>query len=104
MRDGTRWLLSLSLSLSTHFAHVLYVLQLAELRQSVVSKSFVKRSVSVLVGDVQVGAFANEKLQNKTSASYFLFLPLLQSIIHTVTLLLLLLLLMYINTNPVVVI
>ena len=42
-------------------ADVLHVLQLAQLRQCVVSECFVQSSVAVLVGNVEVAALAHEQ-------------------------------------------
>jgi hypothetical protein len=65
--DARRRLLVGALGAQTHqqLTHVLDVLQLAQLRQSVVAQGFVERSVAVFVGHVQIGTFSDEKLEEE---------------------------------------
>lgn len=60
-RDEGAALLVLTLCAQAHQqpSDVLHVLQLPQLRQRMMSKGLVQRRVAILIGDIQIRAFAN---------------------------------------------
>lgn len=65
--DARRRLLVAPLRAQPHqeLADVLDVVELAQLRQSVMAEGFVKGSVAVFIRYVQIGAFSDEKLEDE---------------------------------------